>query len=61
MFCLSCLVFFIPLRQTEAVTWENFVPAVQKRDPVLPGLNFSHVITVYNLYNICNLYNLYRI
>ena len=27
---------FIPLRQAEAVTWENFVPVVQKRDTALP-------------------------
>ena len=31
--------FFIPLRRTEAIAWGNFVPAVQKRDPVLPGWN----------------------
>ena len=29
--------FFIPLRRAEAIAWENFVPAVQKRDPALPG------------------------
>ena len=36
--------FFIPPRRAEAITWENFVPAVQKRDPVLPGRNTLHVI-----------------
>ena len=29
--------FFIPLRRTEAITWKNFVLAVQKRDPIFPG------------------------
>ena len=29
--------FFIPLRRTEAIAWENFVPAVQKTDLALPG------------------------
>ena len=31
------IFFFIPLRRAEAITSENFVPAVQKRDLVLPG------------------------
>ena len=35
--------FFIPLRWAEAISWENFVPAIQKRDAVLQGWNFSHV------------------
>ena len=45
-----------PLRRTETITWENFVPAVQKRDPVLPGRNFSHVklFTGYNLERVYN-------
>ena len=31
--------FFIPRRRAEAIAWESFVPAVQKRDPALPGWN----------------------
>ena len=44
--------FFIPLRQTETIAQENFVPAVQKRDPALPRWNFSHVIEGYNLWRV---------
>ena len=29
--------FFIPLRQAGAITWENFVTAVQKTDPAWLG------------------------
>ena len=34
--------FFIPFRRAEVIKWENIVPAkripaVQKRDPALPG------------------------
>ena len=44
--------FFIPLRQTEAIAQENFVPAVRKRDPALPRWNFSHGIEGYNLWRV---------
>ena len=45
--------FFIPFRRAEVIKWENIVaakriPAVQKRDPALPGWNFSHVFIGYN-------------
>ena len=34
------ITFFIPLRRAEAITRENFVPAIQKRDPALPNETF---------------------
>ena len=46
--------FFIPLRRAEAITWENFVPVVQKRDPALPGWNILHVIARCNWWRIYN-------
>ena len=46
--------FFIPRRRAEAIRWENFVLALQKRDPNLQGWNFSHVIAIYNLWRIYN-------
>ena len=50
---------FILLRQAEVITWENFIlvkrdPAVQKRDPVLSGWNFLHVIAGCNLWRVYN-------
>ena len=33
---------------------QSGIPAVQKRDPVLPGRNFLHVIARYNLWRIYN-------
>ena len=44
--------FFIPLRRTKAIAWENFVLAVQKRDPALPRWNFPHIIVGYNLWRV---------
>ena len=41
--------FFILLKRAEVITWENGVPAVQKRDPALPEWNVSRVIAKYNL------------
>ena len=51
--------FFIPFRRVEAITWEilsqqSGIPAVQKRDPILPGWNFLHEIVGYNLWRIYN-------
>ena len=47
--------FSIPPRRSEVVTWENFViPAVQKRDPVLPGWNVLHVIAGCILWRVYN-------
>ena len=46
--------FFIPLRRTEAITCENFVPAIETRGPALPGRNFLHVTAKYILWKIYN-------
>ena len=47
----QCVNFFILLRQSEAITWENFVLAKRDtgctRDFALPGLNFLHAIAYY--------------
>ena len=49
---------FTPLRQAELIAWDSSkqsgIPAVQKRDPALPGWNFPHVITGHNLWRVCN-------
>ena len=34
--------------------WKSWIPAIQKGDPVLPGWNFSYVITGYNLWRVYN-------
>ena len=34
------------------ITWENFFPVVQKRDPALPGWNLSHVIVVGDFWRV---------
>ena len=44
----------IPLRQTEAITWQNRILAVEKKDPAFLRSNFSHVIIRYNLWRIYN-------
>ena len=55
-FKLMCLLinFFILLRWAEAITWQKYVQAVQKRGPILPGRNCLHVIARYNLLRIYN-------
>ena len=44
--------FFDPLMRAEAITWENFVPGVEKRDPALLWWTFSNVIVGYNFWRV---------
>ena len=46
--------FSFLLRRAETITLENFVPAVQRKDPTLLGWNVSHVIARYDLWRVCN-------